>query len=84
MDCYTCNGEDCSSTLPCANDEDHCIKATGKIKHKTREYSEKNDHSLSKQSSIELLIFIIFPKPCLKCRKRTELLNALHCYKENI
>ncbi|KAK9961207.1 hypothetical protein ABG768_009011 [Culter alburnus] len=28
MDCYTCNGEDCSSALPCANDEDHCIKAT--------------------------------------------------------
>ncbi|XP_072536820.1 neuromast-expressed gpi-anchored lymphocyte antigen 6 [Salminus brasiliensis] len=25
--CYTCNGEDCSSTLDCVDDEDHCIKS---------------------------------------------------------
>ncbi|KAK1795441.1 hypothetical protein P4O66_010615, partial [Electrophorus voltai] len=26
--CYTCNGEDCSSTLYCVDNEDHCIKST--------------------------------------------------------
>ncbi|NP_001373337.1 neuromast-expressed gpi-anchored lymphocyte antigen 6 precursor [Danio rerio] len=28
MHCYTCKGEDCLSTLPCADGEDHCVKAT--------------------------------------------------------
>ncbi|XP_067304823.1 neuromast-expressed gpi-anchored lymphocyte antigen 6 isoform X2 [Pseudorasbora parva] len=28
IQCYTCKGENCSSTLPCADEEDHCIKAT--------------------------------------------------------
>ncbi|KAL1259459.1 hypothetical protein QQF64_010036 [Cirrhinus molitorella] len=26
--CFTCNGEDCAATLPCVDEEDHCIKAT--------------------------------------------------------
>ncbi|XP_073728794.1 neuromast-expressed gpi-anchored lymphocyte antigen 6 [Misgurnus anguillicaudatus] len=26
--CYTCKGEDCTSTLACVDGEDHCIKAT--------------------------------------------------------
>uniref|UniRef100_A0A4W4GL56 UPAR/Ly6 domain-containing protein n=1 Tax=Electrophorus electricus TaxID=8005 RepID=A0A4W4GL56_ELEEL len=29
--CYTCNGEDCSSTLYCVDNEDHCIKSTGSM-----------------------------------------------------
>ncbi|KAG9275914.1 urokinase plasminogen activator surface receptor-like [Astyanax mexicanus] len=27
LQCYTCNGEDCSSTLDCVDEEDHCIKS---------------------------------------------------------
>ncbi|KAI4892194.1 hypothetical protein NFI96_026713, partial [Prochilodus magdalenae] len=26
--CYTCNGEDCTSVLDCVDDEDHCVKST--------------------------------------------------------
>ncbi|XP_017557549.2 neuromast-expressed gpi-anchored lymphocyte antigen 6 [Pygocentrus nattereri] len=28
IQCYTCNGEDCTSILDCVDEEDHCIKST--------------------------------------------------------
>lgn len=55
--CYTCNREDCSSTLACVDGEDHCIKATGILTHKQNKTTTK---PLYEKKLIEFLGIFMF------------------------